>query len=95
MTSHRAGDDSLVYTVPQAARLLQVSENHLYNLIAQDAIPFTRFGKLIRIPRWALLQFLAESSGAPVPVSFGVALVADESVHVQQPDSKEAGHGER
>jgi excisionase family DNA binding protein len=82
-------DDPVVYTVPQAAKLLQVSENHLYSLIAQDLVPHLRFGKLIRIPRWALMQFIATASGAPVPVNFDVATQSNLSVHVQQPKGEE------
>jgi excisionase family DNA binding protein len=82
-------DQPVVLTVPQAAKLLQVSQNHLYSLIAQDMVPHLRFGKLIRIPRWGLLQFIATTSGSPVPVNFDVALSADKSVHVQQPNGEE------
>ena len=82
-------DEPIVYTVPQAAKLLQVSENHLYSLISQDLVPHVRFGKLIRIPRWGLLQFLATASGAPVPVNFDVAIQADQSAHGQRPTSEE------
>ncbi len=76
-------DELLVLTVPQAAQLLQVSENHLYSLIGQNAVPHVRVGKLIRIPRWALLQYLAMQSGAPLPLE--LASSSNQSVHVQQP----------
>lgn len=76
-------DEPLVLTVQQAARLLQVSDNHVYGLVAQNAIPHTRFGKLIRIPRWGLMQFIASSSGAPVPLNFDVALSPEKSVDGQ------------
>jgi len=82
-------DEPIVYTVPQAAKLLQVSENHLYSLIAQALVPHVRFGKLVRIPRWALIQHLATASGVPVPANFDVALSSHQSVHVQQPISEE------
>ena len=74
-------DETPVLTVPQAAKLLQMSENTVYSLVAQDAIPHMRFGKLIRIPRWGLMQFIATASGAPLPLN-EVALPAKESVHV-------------
>jgi excisionase family DNA binding protein len=76
-----------VLTVPQAARLLQVSENHVYSLCKQNLIPHTRFGKLIRIPRWALLQFLAVQSGAPLPLN-ELASPLNRSVHVHQAEGK-------
>ena len=81
-------DEHLVLTVAQAAKLLQVSENHLYSLISQDAIPHVRFGKLIRIPRWALLQFLAVRSESPLPIN-ELASAPIESVHVQRPEAEE------
>jgi excisionase family DNA binding protein len=88
-TSVDDAEESVVYTVPQAAKLLQVSENHLYSLIAQDLVPHLRFGKLIRIPRWALMQHIATESGAPVPVKLEVATQPNPSVHVQQPKGEE------
>jgi len=74
-------DESPVLTVAQAAKLLQVSENHLYSLIAQNLVPHVRFGKLIRIPRWALLQHLASASGSPLAASQGLAFLPGASVH--------------
>ncbi len=78
--------EPVMLTVPQAAKLLQMSENHLYSLIAQNLIPHVRFGKLIRIPRWGLLQSIAAASGAPAPANFDVALLPDTSVHGQRPE---------
>jgi len=81
-------DESPVLTVAQAAKLLQVSENHLYSLIAQNLVPHVRFGKLIRIPRWALLQHLAAASGAPLPAGHGLAFLPGASVHVRAPEEE-------
>jgi excisionase family DNA binding protein len=74
-----------VLTVQQAAALLQVSENHLYSLIAQRAVPHVRLGKLIRIPRWGLMQQIAAQSSAPLVNGDAVAFPAPQSVHVHQP----------
>ncbi len=74
--------EPFVLTVRQAAAQLQVSENHLYSLVAQGAIPHVRFGKLIRIPRWGLLQYVALASGAPLAGGGDVALSPSSSVHV-------------
>jgi excisionase family DNA binding protein len=79
-------EEPVVLTVPQAAKLLQVSENHLYSLIAQNAVPHVRLGKLIRIPRWGLLEYIANVSGARLPV----AIPSATSVHVERPDGQEA-----
>ena len=83
-----APEEPVVLTVSQAAKLLQVSENHLYSLISQDAIPHVRFGKLIRVPRWGLLQFLAAQSGAPLPLN-ALASAPIEIVHVHRQDHEE------
>jgi excisionase family DNA binding protein len=85
----------MVLTVPEAAKLLKVSENHLYSLIARNLVPHSRFGKLIRIPRWGLLQYIAQTSGAPLPPDSEVANPPTSSVHVQLPNQEEASDGER
>ncbi len=82
-------EEPAVLTVRQAARLLQVSENHVYNLVAQKAIPHVRFGKLIRVPRWGLLQHIAAAAGVPLPANPEVALPATWSVHGRQPEGRE------
>jgi excisionase family DNA binding protein len=87
MTEARNPVEALVLTVPQAAKLLQVSENHLYSLISQNLVPHVRFGKLIRIPHWGLLQYIAASSGVPLPVE--VAFMPKESVDGQQPEAED------
>ena len=74
-------DEHLVLTVAQAAKLLQMSENSVYNLIAKGQVPHVRFGKLIRIPRWGLMQYIATASGAPLPIN-ELAISPNESVHV-------------
>jgi excisionase family DNA binding protein len=79
-------DEPIVYTVPQAARLLQCSDNHVYSLCSQDRLPHFRAGKLIRIPRWGLMQYIAEVSGAPLPE---LAIKRDQSAHVVQPEPEE------
>ena len=94
-TSAHAESSDFVLTVSEAAEMLKVSENHLYNLISQKLVPHFRAGKLIRIPRWGLLQFIAAESGVPLPANLEVAFGAIQSVHVQQPDEREADHGER
>lgn len=81
----RPPDEVVVLTVRQGAALLQVSENHLRNLIARGEVPHLRCGKLIRIPRWGLLQYIATASGAPLVEDRGVALLPPQSVHVHQP----------
>ncbi len=71
--------------------MLQISRNTLYSLIAQNAIPYVRFGKLIRIPRWGLLQFIAQASGAPFTDADDVAISTVQSLHVEQSTATEEG----
>jgi excisionase family DNA binding protein len=87
-TSGSPIDEPVVLTVQQGSVLLQISENHLYSLIAQGAVPHVRFGKLIRIPRWGLLQFIAATSGAPLVDAGEVASLPPPSVHVHHPAKK-------
>jgi excisionase family DNA binding protein len=81
-------EEAALLTVMQTAKLIQVSENHVYGLVAQKAIPHVRFGKLIRIPRWGLLQYIA-ASGVPLPANLEVALPPASSVHGQRPNEEE------
>lgn len=89
-STEQNGDEPLVYTVAQAARLLQCSENHVYNLCAQSLLPHIRAGKLIRIPRWGLLKFLADQSGVSLELAQLLASGAPSSVHVDNTTHKEA-----
>ena len=85
-SSNESDGDLVILTVFQAAEFLQVSENHLYSLVSQNMVPHVRFGKLIRIPLWGLLQYIASASGAPL--SPGVAFPPETSVYVQKPDTE-------
>ena len=42
-------------TVEDAAAFLQISRNHAYELIRTNAIKYKRFGRVIRIPKTALM----------------------------------------
>ena len=56
--------ESLVYDVPTAGKLLNLSRATAYSLCAQGIIPTIRFGKRVVVPRAALLKML-ESAGKP------------------------------
>lgn len=57
-------DESLLLTVPEAARLLRISRNTAYELIRQGEIPAVRLGeRIIRIPRFALEQWISRQAG--------------------------------
>ncbi|MFC1970462.1 helix-turn-helix domain-containing protein [Chloroflexota bacterium] len=56
--------ESLVYDVPTAGKLLNLSRATAYSLAAQGVIPTIRFGKRVVVPRKALEELLA-SVGKP------------------------------
>ena len=53
--------ESLVYDVPTAGKLLNLSRATAYSLAAQGIIPTIRFGKRIVVPRKALEELLASA----------------------------------
>jgi len=56
-------DGALVMTVPQAARLLQISPLRAYQLAKQGVIPCIRLGRRsVRVPRAALEKLLADAA---------------------------------
>ncbi|MEN6370379.1 MAG: helix-turn-helix domain-containing protein [Armatimonadota bacterium] len=46
------------YSVPEAARVIGIGENSLYDAIREKRIPHQRFGRKIVIPKAALKKFL-------------------------------------
>lgn len=56
-------DEQVSYTVRRAAKLLDISERHLWNLIADKQIPTIKMGRSRRILRTDLVAF-AESRRA-------------------------------
>lgn len=57
--------ESLVYDVPTAGKLLNLSRATAYSLCAQGVIPTIRFGKRLLVPKAALLKLLAEAGSKP------------------------------
>lgn len=55
--------ERLTLSVAEAATLLGIGRNHLYDLINTGQIPHVRFGRLIKIPRDALEEWLRQESG--------------------------------
>ena len=55
-------DDSLCYTVPEAAKKLGVCRNFGYELARTGKIPIRRFGKRMLVPKAAFHKMLEESS---------------------------------
>ena len=54
------GYASELLTVPEAAKLLRISRNLVYELIAEHQIPCVRLGRVIRIPRKSLERWIRE-----------------------------------
>jgi excisionase family DNA binding protein len=57
----------LLLTVPEAARVLRISRNLAYELIAQRRLPHVRLGRRILIPRPGLERWISQQAGLPDP----------------------------
>jgi excisionase family DNA binding protein len=55
-------EGAMVLTVPQAARLLQISPLRAYQLAKEGKLPAVHFGRSIRIIRASLERLLAEAA---------------------------------
>ena len=64
--SRDGSQDPLLLTVEQAAKLLQISRYLAYDLIAQGKLPHVRLGRIIRVPRHGLEQWILRQAGVPV-----------------------------
>ncbi|MDP2674253.1 MAG: helix-turn-helix domain-containing protein [Dehalococcoidia bacterium] len=69
-----AADSSLLLTVSEAARLLRISRNLAYELVARGELPAVRLGRVIRVPRHGLEQWIARQSGLSEPPTGVVSL---------------------
>jgi excisionase family DNA binding protein len=54
----RRPDDRLVYNVPEAGALLGLSRNAAYGAVKRGELPVIRIGKLLRVPKSALIELL-------------------------------------
>ncbi len=50
---------AVVFTVEQAAHVLKIGKNTAYDLVRSGQIRSVRIGRQIRIPKSALMEFLA------------------------------------
>ena len=60
-----ASDQPLLLTVTETARLLRISRNLCYELIAQKQLPHIRLGRRILLPRYGLEQWISRQAGLP------------------------------
>ena len=59
MNNHTDNGQELgLLTVPEAAKLLRISRNLAYELVARNEIPVVRLGRVIRVPRRGLSEWL-------------------------------------
>ena len=56
-------DGCLVYKVPEAGRLLELTKNASYEAAKRGDFPTIRIGKLIRVPK-AALHAMIDGAGA-------------------------------
>ena len=61
-----ADDEALLLTVAEAARLLRIGRGLCYDLVARGELPAVRLGRVIRVPRFALEQWIARQAGLPI-----------------------------
>ncbi|MCC6495812.1 MAG: helix-turn-helix domain-containing protein [Propionibacteriaceae bacterium] len=71
---HPSRDYDLL-TVSEAAKLLRISRNLAYELVARHELPAIRLGRVIRIPRPALDAWMEEQAKATNPASAGANVV--------------------
>lgn len=55
--------EPLLLTVAQAAQMLQMGRNTIYEMVARDEMPCVRIGRTIRISRAGLMAWISAKSG--------------------------------
>ena len=58
-------DEIMLLTVPEAAKVLRISRNLAYELVARGEIPAIRLGRVIRVPRAPLEEWVKSEAAAP------------------------------
>lgn len=59
------GNECLTVSVETAAKLAGISRGLAYEMVKQGKIPALHFGRVIRIPKFALEKLLAEAGNKP------------------------------
>lgn len=60
------GNSLDLLTVPEAAKVLRISRNLAYELVARQELPAIRLGRVIRIPRYSLDEWIASQAAQRV-----------------------------
>lgn len=81
MTVANEIDNRLLLKVPEAARLLRISRNLAYALVAKGELPSVRLGRVIRVPRQGLEEWLARKAGLPPPQAEAVSFPLQQQRH--------------
>ncbi len=68
MNDHQShnGHEIDLLTVPEAAKVLRISRNLAYELVARQELPAIRLGRVIRIPRYSLDEWIASQAAQRV-----------------------------
>ena len=74
-----ADSGALLLTVEQAAKLCQISRGLAYDLISRGDLPAVRMGRVIRVPRFALEQWIAREAGVPPAPPEAVSLTPQQT----------------
>ena len=77
MAADNAG--ALLLTVEQAAKLLQISRGKTYDLVGEGRLPHIRLGRVIRVPRHGLEQWIERQAGASAGLPDDVSLARQPS----------------
>jgi excisionase family DNA binding protein len=60
------GHESDLLTVPETAKLLRISRNLAYELVARRELPCVRLGRVIRVPRASLDAWIASQAASGI-----------------------------
>ena len=83
-SGRKAIAERLVYTVPEAGRLLGLGRNTAYEAAKRGEIPTIRMGRLLRVPKAALLKLVGVE-----PPGVGIPLGANETADDADEDAEE------
>ncbi|GEM_PF-910790 len=61
LTAHVAGEHAAYLRAPEVATFLNISRTQAYRLIENGTLPHIRLGRSVRVPRRALLDYLARN----------------------------------
>lgn len=74
VSDNRTEEQSHLLTVPETAKLLRISRNLAYELVARHEIPAIRLGRSIRVPRAELEAWLANNAAHRAGPALGIRL---------------------